>query len=419
VLFDVSSKIVNAVVERPVERVDPVHEDILNADVHGIGKTRGNITVRLIPSDSYALLELVFLGQTQSRTLSFDEPVKAYTKNAINFEVDKTIVIADEGLRGYCARPAARAAVCLEYMTDFYDQVNVNAVDVGRQFFRAARCDIERETSRKAVAKLGPRFDQDVQVELDKANQALAKLRKSLPPLKLKWNTGADRLGVQVSVGSLAPTSPPPALPASDAAVRLHQDVLRDAARIALAGKKLTLLELANMVESVLGPVLGGTKPGANAEALAKLFKTLNLEPPTINFAYNRPMVFDFVKDGFSITLHGTSYTSGKTTYPDRYIRAIYKVEKTATGFAAVREGLPQVRASFLLPDTDETAEDKAARSFLESAFGLFFPARMDMGEVTVPLEGSRPIVLAPADARFGDGWMMLAWTHRSPAAPR
>jgi hypothetical protein len=193
----------------------------------------------------------------------------------------------------------------------------------------------------------------------------------------------------------------------------------------------MTILELANKVESVLGPVLGGTKPGENAEALAGLFKTLGIEPPTITFAYSRPMTFDFVKDGFSITLHGTSFTSGKTTYPDRYIRATYTVEKTPTGYAAVREGLPAVRASFLLPDADESAEDKAARSFLENAFGLFFPARMDMGEVTVPLEGSRPVVLVPADARFGDGWMTLAWTRkavsaepqatasRSPSAPR
>src|SRR5258707_321407 len=43
----------------PLDRVEPVRDNILKTDIYGTGHTRGTVTVEFVPSDDVAVMDLV------------------------------------------------------------------------------------------------------------------------------------------------------------------------------------------------------------------------------------------------------------------------------------------------------------------------------------------------------------------------
>lgn len=416
VLADISCKFINAVVERPIERIEPVRERILDAEVFGTGKTIGNVFIRLKPSCDVGALEFVFQGVTYSKTIGYQNPVRAFSRSEVHFEVRKPLYLDACGLQGKPARACAKAEVCLLGLVDLTGNPDTNISDFGRDEFRRTRWEIELDTARKAECRLAPRVDQDLQATLDKVNAGLDKLRKlNVPLLPFHWVSTPSRLELQVSLANVTPiASPPPVPEPADLALRLHHGALREAARHRLGGKTVSLVELGGIAEGLLGPVLGGKKTAAGAETLGSFLKTVGADVPTISFAAKDPVLVTFGKDRFTVVIHGTGFTSGKSKYPARTVRVEYKIEKSPEGFVAVREGTPEVRPPSVLDMSDE-ATDKSTRAFLQTTFSLFFRDRLVLSEMILPLE-EQTLVLQPRRADMADGWLLIVWNRRLAA---
>lgn len=418
--LSISGKLLNEIVDRPVDRVEPVREVILDAEVFGMGRTKGKISVQLYAKAEYALFEMVFQGQSCSSTVGYDEPIKAYSESVITFDVRKTIGIDQRGVHGYPSRARAHACTRLVGMTNYQGEVEVTSVDLGKRRHALEKPQIEAESARKAECKLVRSFDRDMTEPIDKMNQLLVEAKTQfakvgLPLRALNWSTTTSHLNALAFPAGVSPTTKPPEVPeACDVAVRLHQEAFAEIARNHLAHRTTTLFELAGVGEKALGPLLGDGKVSSLIEQVAPLLKLLGIETLYISFA-ERPVSLEFTDNHFTLTLHASNFKSGKNAYAGRDVRAKYKIEKTDEGFAAVRQGAVEIVAPRALPSAAELQDDQATRTLLQSTFNFFFLDRLKLGEATLPYE-NKSLTLVPHRIDARDGWLQLCWLWKTPA---
>src|SRR5437879_2272088 len=75
-IIDVSAAMVNGAVQRSVDRIEPVEEEIRETPVHGTGRTVGTVRAELVPDARSAAVEVIFQGCVWSRTVGTRHTVR-------------------------------------------------------------------------------------------------------------------------------------------------------------------------------------------------------------------------------------------------------------------------------------------------------------------------------------------------------
>src|SRR5262245_7350091 len=285
--FHASGRLINALVQRCVDRTEDVEEEILGTIYYGLSRTLAKVRAELVPDPSRGSIELVMTGATYSDTLGFRGIYQMRSETTIPFEVRKRIAVDARQIH-IC--PATAAAIAES------DIVRLGTICKGCWLGKIVACCkafndqplAEFITAERARCRLAERFDEDVYVELVRGHRALADLLDTarglgLTPRPFDWSTTADHASVKItgpgpnqSRDSSAPPAPPKA---ADLAVAVHESLFEDRAERALGGKTYNVQETAEALQKWLASIDDGLAGDfTRLKELTKLLQDLKLK---------------------------------------------------------------------------------------------------------------------------------------------
>ncbi|MEX2175515.1 MAG: hypothetical protein WD872_14220 [Pirellulaceae bacterium] len=185
VVLRLSDKWFDSFVDREVVRDSPVDQVVLGVHVVGTARTLGNTKVALRTNPNHASFEVVFRGNTHSRTVGRKGPAVIHSRSETNFTATKQVVF--EAGRGFYALPA-KIASDTRCATDGIETTRrgwLGRVIERRAWKRIAQskpitAQIAHDNAAERISAAFDRQIEDMLVQLNKA----ADLRETLALLK-------------------------------------------------------------------------------------------------------------------------------------------------------------------------------------------------------------------------------------------
>jgi hypothetical protein len=419
----VSGTLINAVVQQQVEQLQLVDENILGVQYNGVSKTCTQINAELVSSPNHAILELIGTGIANADNYGYRGKYQVHSWTMMPFQIRKRIAVDSKLI---CPYPASASVTA---HSDILGLANLRGEEyrLSLLFARATACS-EREESDliaadRARERMASQFDDEVYSYLARGHQTLADAlsvarRLDLTPRPFDWSTTSDQVHLKITVptpSQPAVSSLPPAPPKSaDLVIGFHESLINELAQKTLAGQTVTFDRLADVIGTLSPVLLGNDELAGKMTTLKKLTRQIHTpgaDPLVMTFPQHRPLTVTFGDEGFTISSHGVRFKEGKITYPALDSRVSYRIEKTATGLAAVRKGPVEV----LAPPGSGTVPDLVLLSRLALSFNLLFLDRLNM--TGIPLSGSSGTqsgLLVPVQADAEQGWLQLSWVRRA-----
>jgi hypothetical protein len=408
---ELSAPIVVAGINQPVDEKAPVRDVILGADIFGTGHTVGQVAGELVPSEDRAELLMVLNGTARSQTVGYKGPARVYNSGTTQLVGRKRILFDRHGFR---AIPAASEATTRTTLT------GVGSKRGGRLVQRIAcrrahkqKCEAEWIAARHAERDLNKRLNRDADTRLGRANEDYRKRflqplqDRKLTPEVLRFRstrTAIHVTGLQARSFELAaPSSPPEAIQSADMAVRVHESMVNNTAAAAVSGMIVKEEQLLEEVEQLFGEVPKALERGEEGE------------PWGITFAGQQPIYVTFGDNRYTLTVQGRSFARGEKRYPmEMNVAAAYRLEKTADGPVAVRDGELKIYPPGSDPDQPprRSARDQVLYDLLQRRFSKIFEERVVPEELELPGEWSKAGKLKLVQWETKAGWMVLAWNR-------
>jgi hypothetical protein len=201
----------------------------------------------------------------------------------------------------------------------------------------------------------------------------------------------------------MAASCPPPTVANAEMVVCIHESMINNFVLDAIGGMTVHEDKLQAAVIDMLGRLP------------EKLKGDDDNEPWAITFARRQPISVTFADDGFKITIRGSEYYKGDTPHPGMDVSASYKIEKTATGFKAVRQGDIQV---FPPGRQQIAAREQIIRKLLEKRFSKVFEPEI-LGEgFFFAGKWEKVGKMQPVELQCRDGWLTIAWKRAPDEKP-
>ncbi len=140
-------------------------------------------------------------------------------------------------------------------------------------------------------------------------------------------------------------------------------------------------------------------------------------KPWAITFAPRQPISVSFGDDAIKITLRGVRYIKGPDVYPAMNVSAEYKIESSAQGVKAVRQGDIEVFPPDFVPGKKIDARRQTIRTLLAKRFDKVFEKEFIGKGIVLPATWKHPGRLMPIQLTAHDGWLVIAWKLH-PAEP-
>lgn len=411
---EASLGVVEAIVGRPVDEVQPVEDCILGTTISGTGHTTGNLTVELARSNYFGAIDLLLLAATNSDTVGRNGPVKIYSTGLTKHASRKRLILNENGLS---SEPAETNAVTNN---------DIQCIDAnGRALIeriaqrRAAQQEPQAEqiASQHAEQRVSTRLDEQAAELIAQTNEQYQKQfrrpleRRGLFPPMLTFSSTHDAVNaVALEAGATdlgAPSAPPALTLHADVAVRVHESFANNLAQGGLAGRIFQEDEVRKSLTDALGQ-------------LPEQLKSSDEEgPPTaIHFASQQPISVIFAQDSFTVMIRGESFTKGDADYPGMNIKVTYDIRQTEQGPRAVRRGDLEIFPPGFTPDAGQTlsGREQAIRRILQRRLERAFPQEIVPKPVTPQgrLAKLGPMVLS--EWRVANGWMLLGYQRTQPA---
>jgi hypothetical protein len=383
-----------------------VRDNILDTDIYGTGHTRGAVTVEFLPCDDAALMDLVMTAQIQAQTVGYHGPVQLHNTSTSCIVARKRLVVDAAGIRCGPAESENRTDSTLDDITTKFQRPLVNAL-VRRAAHRRYARDAEqaREISETHVNdRVAHGLDLDAEPRLAKANhwyreefrQSLEKGGISLEQLTLRTTattlTAGHRLGD--AVPALAP--PPDEEAPSDGSVRLHESYVNALGTVFFAGR----IYSEDSFREEFGSLFGSSRRPPSPPDGRKSLK--------ITFAARDPVEVRFAADTVTILMRGEAFEVDTTAYPGMWITAAYRVEKTATGFRAVRQGEIAIAPPNHTPGTRLTSSQVSTKAVLRNHLEDILKPQWELKEINLPERLKKAGPLVPTEIRAARGWLTV-----------
>lgn len=419
----VSADFINALVQRRVDRVQPVDQDIFGTHYLGTSRTIGQLHVELVPSRTHGVLDMILQGTTWSCSTGYRDPFKVETRTIIPFGVRKRISI-DGGL--IWPYPAAADAVAqgeILAVTNLKGEDYSLPVHFARNRAFRDKPATEAETSNRARYRLAKQFDDEVYADLKEAHAALAGVlnffrKRDLTPRPFVWSTTTDRLTVRIPFPTphqpALRSSPPAVANPTDHEIAIHQSFFNELGHSLLAGKTFTSLELVQTLEKLIASALPVDSLHAELAQFVEFTRKIQgtgLQPPDMTFSRDKPINVTLANKGFSVLLTRVQFKNGDRSYPPIDIKADFKIERAPDGRLGAFRKDP---VSIVYSDGGDLPLVLRAR--LQPFFSSLLDDDFFLPDVPLPdANGSKrgQLVLSQADA--DEGWLRLGW-KREPA---
>ncbi len=333
----VAGKFLNDGLGRDIDETAPVRDTILGTRIVGTGRTRGDVSFRLIPNADVAMLEATLEGVNQSRNVGYNGPAIISSVGTTRLLATKWLTIDIDGIHGLPVTASADASTTI--------------TGIGSSKRGIADCLITRIASKRvpqqknaaesvaeqhAEERLNVMFEERIGQELTRSNQQFRErfrnplVRRGQLP-HVFFSTSSDHLYVtalQASGRQLgAQTIAPEIVGAPEISLRLHQSLVNNVAGGTLAGQTVGQPELEKFAKDFFGEVPERLKPEPGKEAWS------------ITFADEDPIIFKVADGGVSLTGRGKKYTSGNRSFPAMNFTVSYKLEAAGQGIKATRNG--------------------------------------------------------------------------------
>lgn len=406
----ISERLIQAVIDRPVDDVSPVWEVILGTELSGTGRTRGELRASLLPDETAGVIRLSMAGVVTTKATGVNGPVRVLTRGRTDITAEKLLALGRSAL---VAAPAYSHGVT-ESQIDSLWAVRGGAFVESIAWRRAwsQKPLAEWIAARRAEYRLNSRLDRDIDARLKELHQRFERRvfdpleERGLYPQLVSWRTTATHLEGWGWVRGILPLAAPAAVPEipadADLAVAVHDSTVNVAVAECLSGMILREMELRDAAKDFFGTVPAWMEVEDPAE------------PWTIFLARERPVEVSFSRGKMRVTLRGRSYEKGGRSYPGMDVSAEYRLELSPQGPVAVREGDLQIYPPGFEKDKQRlSAREQVLRTLLERRFAKVFPP-----EWQAPVLKWRPaqpgfraeIELRPIGWQAADGWFVLAW---------
>ena len=438
---NVSEELLNAAGSEPIHRTDPVTDVILGTQIRGTAHTTGSVSLRTVPSEDGARLELVSSGHVVSDNVGRNGPAVICSTGYTDYIATKTVELEDEAFRSLSTAVDARTR------SDIHS-VNKAGGGLGsRLVSRMAGSRVRQNQGRAnsiaadhAEDRIARRINDEVSEDLRDARRRyeeefrrpLAR-RGELPPY-IRYSTTDDAMNVvatQASRSQLGAPAGPPPLPAGELAALLHETAINNYVTTILGGATVSEtepdkdaefdVELPDWMERAWEERENeddGERDGANVAAA----KDEPFEPYSLTFRQGRPITVDFADGSVVLTIHVDRLVSGDDEFEDWDITGTFEPELQGGGVVLHRQGDLEVLPIGFDRQRDRLSQRQVAvRSNLtevlneRSAQGRGFPRTIEIDRLEPEGEFARVGPLNLDEFSSGDGWLTLAWNRDRP----
>jgi hypothetical protein len=418
-------------VERDIDQLAPVHDNILGTSLHGTARMVGHTSLVLDENPNAASLNILLNGTIWSNNIGYNGPVTIHTTGTTSVSARKNIKMDAAGLLAFAAAASAGT------------RSNINSI--------SARCGlIERIAWKKAGQQKGQaeaigsqhaggrvagQMDAEAGRMITEKNADYQEkfrnplLRRGEFPEELVFSSTRDRVQLQSkqeSVGLIAaPNAPPSHSGERDLAARMHESAVINYGEGVLGGYELTDIRLEKLIKDDLKADLPEELRVTNPDGTIVQEK----DPWSITFSKSLPVRARFNNNGIWIAIRADGFTRGEGDTPDKYkpalselveISAQYQLDKTARGATMRREGDVRVRFPNR-PNPDQVnVRDNPIVTFIRRKFRSLFKEEFVGDGLIFKGDLSRAGRLQLAEIAADGAWLTLGWdmTGEGATAP-
>jgi hypothetical protein len=411
----VSSRLVAAGIERPLDEVTPVRDVILGTDISGTGRTVGKVSVQLVPSADSAMLDTVLVGKVQSRTVGRNGPATIHSNGMTEISGRKRIVINEMGLASYPAKATASTKTKISGIAAGRSGSGIVQRIATRKVYES-KSEAERIGSDHAAVRVRKRVEAESGAQLGKAHWNYVNkvrnplLRRREFPALLKLSTSEESLFVTALQANrnqiAAPDNPPAITVENDIAVQLHESLVNNFASALLSGVTLKEEDVQKRAIELLGKLPEQLKGEEDRD------------PWSITFAKIRPVTMKFADSGFQVTVRGQRFTSGDRDFQAMNVTADYKIERQGDGFRLARKEELLIEPPNFVKGKTLSGRQIALKTLLEKRFGKLFEREIKSEGLILPGRWREAGRLDPKQLQAGGGWLVVAWIESGVPAP-
>jgi hypothetical protein len=422
-----SERFAAAGIERPIDQVTAVNDNILGTSLHGTARLVGRTTLALNDNPSAASMSILLGGTAWSNNVGYNGPVTIYSTGATSVSARKNVTMNADGLFAYATQASCGTRSSINSICAKCGLIEKIAWKKAGQQQGAA----EQVASQHAAGRVAGQMDYEAGGQIAEQNARYQdKFRNPLVrrgefPEELAFSSTPDRLQVrmlQASAGLLAaPDIEPPGHAAEhDLALRAHESVVTNYGQGVLAGYELTDLRLEKLIKDDL--------KGELSDELRVTLPNGQLDPEkdpwSIIFAKELPVRAKFNGGNVWLAIRADGFTRGEGDVPGKYkpaitelleIAAAYKIEKTAKGATLRREGDVQVRFPNRANPEQITLRDSPIVTFIRRKFRSLFKDEFVGEGLVMKGEWEKAGTLQLQEVAAEQAWLRLGWNMGSP----
>jgi hypothetical protein len=423
-----SRSFVAAGVERPVDQLTPVRDNILGTDLHGTARLVGHTTLSLNENPNAASMNVLLGGTAWSNNVGYNGPVTIYSTGVTSVSGRKSIIMNANGMFGYGAQAACGTrsnihdicAKCglierIAWKRAGQQKGQAEAIASQHAGWRVAR-QMDGEAGR-LIAEQNARYYERFRNPLTRRNEF---------PEELTFSSTRDRVQMRMLQAApallAAPDEPPGFSKDHDLAVRAHESAVVNYAQVTIGGFELTDVRLEKLIrddlKAELPEELRITRPDGTLDP--------DKEPWSIIFAKETPVRTRFDGGSVSIAIRADGFTRGEGDEEGKYrpaitelveISAAYKVEKTDAGATLRRDGDVQVRFPNRANPEQITVRDSPIVTFIRRKFRSLFKEEFVGEGLVFKGQWERAGRLTLSEVAADQAWLRLGWDMSGTAA--
>jgi hypothetical protein len=430
--MNMSADLVRAAAEEPIDRHDPVTDNILGTSISGTGHTIGTVVVRTVQSDESAMIELETKGHIESQNTGRNGPAVIRSTGHTDFTATKQIRLSDKQFISPSATVNATSDSDVHSIAKSGGGIGSRIVSSqGWNRANQNKSRINAIAADHAEDRIRRRIDDEVAKKLRDARQRYEDeyrrplARRGELPEHIQFGSSENELTIaatQAGRGQLGAPAGPPALPDDlDLVLRLHDSAVNNYAATVLGGATASEseagqdqaefdVELPKWMKDAWQQKKTDTEP--SAEATAEPFK-----PWSLTFRPGRPLTVEFRGDKVALTIHLARLRSGDEDFTDWDVTGTFTPQLADGGVVLQREGeLVVFPTGFDRNGGQLTSRQVAVRSNLakvmtdRSAQGRGFPNRIEFAQLEPAGTLEKVGPLSARQLKSDDGWLTLAW---------
>jgi hypothetical protein len=388
----------------------PFQDTVMGREVRGTRTVERTTTLRLVPDEDEICFNLEVHGDIASRAITESGPVSVTARSASEFTVRKPITISSQGLLFGNAAGAASNRSHVDNIQTSFDAVPVMGSLV-RNIARNQQVESMPEANREVIDKIISRACREVDTQAEPQFAQMAdRIRDRVwtPLVKLGLDPKAVAMQTTSSVATmrlrlagdaqLAAHTPRPRAPADAMlSLQVHESSVNNAFdRLGIAGKRLTLEELIELVCSQIG-----VEPRIPEELP---------EGVSVAFAKTQPLRVE-CRDGL-VHVHVAldSIESGRRDWYDLVAHVAYRPVCSGQQVFLEREGPVQLGGP---------GHEGRMELALRTIFGKIFPKERPIAVLPDQIAKNEKLSDVQAvQAASSDGWLAITLEQRKGPPP-